>query len=208
MELLITLASPDFADYYHPSALSPTDLMRRHKKPQKDHNPDWRSSRALKAHLRRYCLTRRYCLSHHQGYAASVSSRQHVSLGIDVQIMQPKSFAQLLPIFTTSDEQLWWSLQPQANLAYYQLWTLKEALIKATNLNFPGDLRNVGIFRQPDGTWAVRSPNPENEFHARWWSPRVDMVLCCVWPAPNDVVFRYDFCGTATWQQPMPQYRL
>lgn len=71
-----------------------------------------------------------------------------IRIGVDLERIKPRAFAEHLPLFATQNEVAWWARQPDPAIAFYQLWTLKEALIKAEHPQHTPSLRNVGLFAE------------------------------------------------------------
>ena len=80
-------------------------------------------------------------------HASAVTTGGHAQarIGVDLERIRPRDLAALLPQFAHPDEIAWWHAQSDPAIAFYRLWTLKEALLKAGGLDFPADLRRVGL---------------------------------------------------------------
>ena len=65
-------------------------------------------------------------------------------VSVDLECLLPRDFAALLPWFADDAEQRWFAAQADARLAFYRLWTFKEALLKALGADF-ADLRSLSL---------------------------------------------------------------
>lgn len=125
---------------YRPEALDAADRARLQRQPQLQNRADWRSSRALKQ-----CLPQPrppFSLAHRKGHAVLLTGAPCV--GVDLECLLPRDFAALLPWFADDAQQRWFAAQADARLAFYRLWTFKEALLKALGADF-ADLRSLSL---------------------------------------------------------------
>lgn len=92
-----------------------------------------------------------YC-KYEQAFAVSIShSQQRVAvaitlaakpmgkpfgLGLDIEYLKDRQYPELGEWFLTLPEQGWLREQAEQKLGFYQLWTAKEALFKASNMSF------------------------------------------------------------------------
>ena len=101
-------------------------------------------------------------------------------VGIDVEYINPDFvYEDLLTVVSTFEEQKFIKDSEGSREAFYQLWTRKEALIKATSLGMPDDLRVI------PGLLGVNSIDPAYTKGRHWqvysFNPSVDYVaaLAC-----------------------------
>ncbi len=126
----ISLSTPDIANDYQADLLDSCDKKRTIQNPKLHNKLDWQASRALKQTLPKQ--QNKYSLSHKKGHIALLSTHlQAACIGIDIEYCQNRNFLALSQLCCTPKEQEWLAKQPNTNTAFYQLWTLKEALIKA-----------------------------------------------------------------------------
>lgn len=121
-------------------------------------------------------------------HASAVTTGGHAQarIGVDLERIRPRDLAALLPQFAHPDEIAWWHAQSDPAIAFYRLWTLKEALLKAGGLDFPADLRRVGLMCDAQaGTTqglSLRSPAGHG-WHGLSAVLDGQWLLACVWPA-------------------------
>ena len=204
MPLTLLLAGPDCVHRYRHALLDAADHLRCQQQPALAQRIDWQSSRFLKQQRRRLAPNTLTTLSHSHGYAALLYGQQD-ALGVDLEQMRPRNFVALLPWCARDEEIQWWQQQPSPTLAFYRLWTLKEALIKAANLDFPADLRRTGLFRLPEGGWRIGIDHPYCHPYWHGFSHAVSthMMLSCVWPQANapQTLFWQGY-GQTAWDLP------
>ena len=132
MRLLI--GSSDIARFFNIKELNPEDRARylAHKNLQE--SLDFKTSRAL---LGLYGKEERYCISHKNGNAAVAFYAKGV--GVDMEeIKLRKNLTDLLGFFANEEEEaFFYTLDVQNQLLFfYELFTLKEALIKLKGSDF------------------------------------------------------------------------
>lgn len=155
LSICIALADATCQSMQHAALLDTADRLRCEQNPALAARADWRASRFLKQRYPAADPASAHAadsrsLSHSHGHAALAMRRPCGPVGVDLEKIRPRDFVALLPQFATDDEVQWWLAQPQPAEAFYRLWTIKEALLKAGGLDFPGDLRRVGLRRNPD----------------------------------------------------------
>lgn len=203
--ILIALADAGCQPMQQHALLDPEDRQRCALRPALAERADWRASRFLKQqHLRRPAPERNWSLSHSKGHAALAVRTQDGPVGIDLERIRARNFVALLPQFAREAEIRWWQTQAQPAEGFYRLWTLKEALLKASGLDFPGDLRRVGLVfsrcrgedtnRGEDpgnGHWQLHVPSsPDNRGSLRWQGISAvlndEWLLACVWQTAGE----------------------
>lgn len=110
-------------------SLDASDKQRLAQSPHLAQRDDWLSSRFLKSqlpHLPDHTLS----LSHKQGHAVLICTASSL-IGIDLEILKHRDYEGLAQFAFSRHEQQWLARQPQKKAAFYLVWTLKEALIKA-----------------------------------------------------------------------------
>lgn len=106
-------------------------------------------------------------LSHSGGHAVCAMAPHGWKLGIDLEAVKPRDIDALAQWVCSADERdMLTQAQGDTRLhRFYQLWTLKEAFIKAAGLSFPADMASVGLaptaagvsLRSPAGLWNACS---------------------------------------------------
>jgi 4'-phosphopantetheinyl transferase len=180
-------ADPGAAQDYDEALLMPQDRPRAalHRSPRAD--LEWRTSRAALA----YALTVRNAptalsLSHRHGHALVAAAPSVWKLGVDLERVQSRNVDILTPWCCTDEEvSLLSSFTGEARLqAFYLLWTLKEAFVKAAGLDFPADMKTVGLISGGQG-WTLCAPDGGN-WCARSALLGPDWVASVVWCADAD----------------------
>lgn len=139
MQLKCLLAGADWASKYDERHLSAQDKARIKKNPFLNQRLDWKLSRALK----QYAPLPVISLSHSHGMSALLCGEHIFQAGIDIEMMNLRDYPKLAQwIFSDEEKKHFPNLNTEQ---FYQLWTLKEALIKAANLSFPADMPHVGF---------------------------------------------------------------
>lgn len=185
-KIIIYIAAPDFASQYDVTKLSTIDQNRRQ-------HQNWRVSRALKAHAPSEYGVLSHCRQH-AAWAIPVSGS--LKIGVDLEYIQPRHFATWQTILSP-DEQSWLAQQQSLN-AYFALWTLKEALIKANHGQW-ADLAQTGIVRVADN-WQLHWQGQIG------WSGRVwllqSFALAVVWQGQTAEIELHNVGSWAnhTWQ--------
>lgn len=140
----ILLAAADWAEHYRAADLDLPDRIRVQRQPALAQRRDWQVSRALK-HV---AAGEVRSLAHSKGAAALLSGiGRSEAAGIDIEHCRPRDFQGLAEWVMSAEEQQWWAACADPTTAFYALWTLKEALIKAADLDFPADMPRVGLYR-------------------------------------------------------------
>ena len=170
----LAFAPPSLAARYREHDLDAADRARLRTTPHLSERPQWRTSRALLAHLRNAYPGYIPCLSHKHDHALVALGRHKP--GADLESLRTRNYFALAAHSFTAQEQDWLRAHPEPQSAFYQLWTLKEALIKAENLRFPAGLRQTGLH---GGELFSVSRRPY-----RWLTLCLDehWIISAVWP--------------------------
>ena len=139
----LAFAAPALAQRYRRKRLRRRDYARLQHKPQLENRLQWRTSRALLAELRDSHPRHLPCLSHKNDHALIALGKSKP--GADLEYRRPRDYLALARHSFHPQENAWLAAHPDPQTAFYQLWTLKEALIKAENLRFPTHLSHVGL---------------------------------------------------------------
>lgn len=138
--------TPDQQQHYRADLLDNKDRARLAKAPQLAERLNWRTSRAGKQHIRMQHPTLQYCLSHKNDHSLIALAPEKP--GVDLETLKPRDYCALIAQTGSPEEQRLLQQSPDPQRTFYQLWTLKEALIKAENLRFPTDMPRVGLTAQ------------------------------------------------------------
>lgn len=115
------------------------------------------------------------CLSHKNG-AALLAAAPGTKPGVDLEVLRKRDVHGLMAHVGSKEEcdRLARSQTPLTD--FYRGWTMKEALIKAEDLIFPTDMKRVGLTRDTEGEWHLRSTMARDYL---WLSARLgDEWLC------------------------------
>lgn len=174
-KVIIYCAAPDWAAAYREALLPPDDWHRRRHK-------DWAVSRALKA-----CAPcDRGVLSHCRQHAVwAVPLSGCLKLGVDLEYMQPRRFEAWHELLVTPDELAWLQRCGGRPAAYYALWTLKEALVKAGGGEW-ADMGRVGLVRTAAHHWLLHGFGQQDWSGGVWRLGR--FMAAAVWQGSEAAV--------------------
>ncbi|WP_094854340.1 4'-phosphopantetheinyl transferase family protein [Bordetella genomosp. 10] len=178
---------PAAAADYDPAVLSDADAARAGLPRTPRAALQWRVSRAALRQAgagTRGDAPRAWSLSHSDGHALVARAPAGWRVGVDLERRRPRDVAALAQWCCDAGEQAHLAALPEARrLAFfYRLWTLKEAFIKAAGLDFPADMRSVGLQAlqaQAAGRWTLRAP--AGAWRARCWEIGEDWVASVAW---------------------------
>lgn len=138
-------AGPDLQSEYDAQALSVQDREREAARLSGRNAHEWRVSRALRRRLPATCLSS--SLSHSHGHALWGASLMHSQMGVDLERVHAVDELALAEMVAHEDEmRLLSAVQGETRTRlFYRLWTIKEALIKAVEGDFPADMLQVGL---------------------------------------------------------------
>jgi 4'-phosphopantetheinyl transferase len=144
-------------------------------------------------------------LSHSGGHALVGIAPAGWRIGVDLEAIRARDTGRLAQWCCTDAEQqalAHCADEARRSKAFYLLWTLKESFIKAANLDFPADMRSVGLM--PD---APPSPALDLPADAGWekdghpwagWRLRAPQVGWHAWAAVVDDAW----IATVVWRRP------
>jgi len=181
LSLLIGWATPEAAICYEYALLRPADKQRAQCARGIKAELDWRVSRALIASLP--TEHRVLSLSHSRGHALCVSADREIVLGVDIEHMASRDVLRLGRWICSDDE--FRALEGLAAVPdrqaeyFYLLWTVKEAFIKALDLDFPAGMHLAGFAGAPDK--GLRLRHPKGSWWACAWKLLPDKMAAIVW---------------------------
>ena len=191
------LAAPDCAEHYHAELLDTVDRTHLVRHPARAAQTGWQVSRFLKqqAAVDGFSGSPNYSgsFSHSGGHAVLAVPSADFPVGVDLERLRPRRFDAWPYWVLHADEASW--LQQHAELAdYYALWTLKEALLKATGQGL-AEMPQTGLRPNGDG-WRLYAAG-------RFWQGAVFLLdgawLCgVVWP--QEVAAEWIWHGFGKWQ--------
>jgi 4'-phosphopantetheinyl transferase len=144
-------------------------------------------------------------LSHSGGHALVGIAPAGWRIGVDLEAIRARDTGRLAQWCCTDAEQqalAHCADEARRSKAFYLLWTLKESFIKAANLDFPADMRSVGLM--PD---APPGPALDLPADAGWkkdghpwagWRLRAPQAGWHAWAAVVDDAW----IATVVWQRP------
>ena len=168
------------AETYCDDALSRHDRQRIAQSPRLSERIDWKVSRALKQKAKHPIVS----LSHSYGIAAVLCTPNNLSAGVDVEKIRPRDFQALAEWVCTEREQEYLASVDWDGEEFYRLWCIKEALLKAANLNFPEDMRKVGYRFEIDGKKEIQVCGC-SDWHGVTALLSNGCAVACVWQGSN-----------------------
>lgn len=198
----LALATPAFACHYDATRLNAEDRARLARSPGLAQRPQWQTSRALLQHIRRNSPDMPLCLSHKHDHSLIATNPHGGKPGVDLEHLRPRDFLRLAEVSCSAQEIMLIRQSERPAHTFYWLWTIKEALIKAEDLRFPTDLRQVGLIRN-GGAFAIRSLR---KMPYRWISVAIaqQWILSALWP---DAGAGHCQLNLYAWQSAFPEVR-
>jgi phosphopantetheinyl transferase len=146
-------ANPAAQDLFDASALSAADRARRSLRRERE----FKVSRALKAFT--HAEDHTHSLSHSAGHAALLIAPAGMRVGVDLEALRPRDVLRIARFGFHEQEvaDLQAAAEGEREELFYVLWTLKEALGKALQLNLLDALRECVFTREPNG-WRGSAP--------------------------------------------------
>jgi 4'-phosphopantetheinyl transferase len=182
-------ADPAAGRAYCESLLTGSDVARAAQRRGVRAQVEWQASRALMQAAPAAIDARSRSVSHRAGHALLAVGGKGTTVGVDLEAMQPRQIEALAPWCCSADEMRWLdNVDGVARLTrFYLLWTLKEAFIKAAQLDFPADMRRVGLSPLDGDTCALRPPGSgvweAYSYHLDGTGP--GWIAGVVWQAPG-----------------------
>ncbi|WP_172199418.1 4'-phosphopantetheinyl transferase superfamily protein [Campylobacter sp. RM16188] len=116
---------------FNKKMLSKADKRRVKRYPYLLQSKSFINSRALKFTFKKRS---KFCISHKDGCVAVLFGKG--GFGIDIEELKDRNFDHISEFCFTEFEQQEWSKSLKSKEKFYQIYTTKEALIKAQNLGF------------------------------------------------------------------------
>lgn len=174
----IMAAGNDVAERYEPKILDDTDRRYLQRYGIRETQAGWKVSRYLKS----LADSEKQCNISHCADGAAVAAWESGRAGVDLETVRQRDFQAWHDLVLHPQEHEWLKQRDGGLADYYALWTLKEALIKASKGSL-ADIRDVGL-RPVRGKWL-----PENGSGTVWRAAAYIIdgkyMLCCVWDAEN-----------------------
>ena len=182
------LADASAAAAYRESCLDDADRARLLRAPKLAGRTDWRVSRFLKQQGGKICS-----LSHSKGRAAVLVCGGGTVCGVDIETVRPRNFQALAEWVCSPEERVFLARSGWQAEAFYRLWCIKEALLKACGLGFPQDMAKVGYLTDGSAVCGLRADGGTgwHAVSAIWCG---DAVVACVWRGAAELAWQY--CGT------------
>lgn len=173
------LAPPGAAHHFDPAELTEVERDRLGRLRRERRRQEFAVSRALRLHVARSAPSpAAESLSHSGGYAALARARPELRVGVDLEQHRPRDVLSIArTAFSESEAR---SLESVGNAArerlFYAMWTVKEALAKALQLDLLTALRRCEV--AVDGpAWHVLIPVAEAAGCVTVFQPRADLTL-------------------------------
>jgi 4'-phosphopantetheinyl transferase len=126
-------------------------------------------------------------LSHRSGMAVCAAARGALSLGCDLERIEPHSDIFLADYFTDEEQALVRAAPPAARWSMVALlWSAKESLLKALELGLRADTRSVNVSLaltpviDPAGWHSLRAYHPDCGCVRGWWYEHAGFVRTLV----------------------------
>ena len=168
-------ADPSAQELFDASALSASDRGRLSFRRERE----FKVSRALKAFT--HAETRTYSLSHSAGHAALLLAPEGMRVGVDLEAVRPRDVLRIARFAFQEREvaALEATAESQRDELFYMLWTLKEALGKALQLNLLDALRQCVFTRDMNG-WNGSAPT-SSAWSAQVFRARDNFILAAAY---------------------------
>lgn len=169
------LADPAAQELFDASTLSVADRARRSLRRERE----FKVSRALKAFT--HAETRAYSLSHSAGHAALLVAPTGIRVGVDLEAVRPRDMLRIARFAFHEQEiaALEAAAQGERDELFYTLWTLKEALGKALQLNLLDALKHCVLTRDVNG-WSGSAPT-SSAWSAQVFRARANFILAAAY---------------------------
>lgn len=202
-DFCILFCSSDCHHYYDEQKLDSEDQKKIKVAPKYASQKDWRSSRYLKQSVPFEYQS--LSLTHKKAHAALISATSiHAPIGIDIEFCQDRDFLALAQICYTEIEQAWLQQQPCLNTAFYQLWTLKEALIKAHH----GQLADMAQWPLiHDLKTGIQIPDTNTPLQAYSGKISTHWLVSFVYPRAFPVLSQNHYKGLGLWAAEKPLWQ-
>lgn len=168
-------SEPAARELFDAATLSEADRERlgAHRSPRREQ--EFKVSRSLKAFTN--AEARVYSLSHSAGHAALLLAPSGSHVGVDLEAMRPRDVLRIARFAFHEQEvhALEAAAERERDELFYVLWTLKEAVGKALQLNLLDALRQC-VFRPGMNAWTARAPT-QSPWSAQAFRVRPGLVL-------------------------------
>jgi 4'-phosphopantetheinyl transferase superfamily len=145
--LQLWLAPPHAVQHFDPAELTDTERGRlaRFRRPLR--RQEFAVSRALRLHVARGAPPAAESLSHSGGFAAFVRARPELRVGVDLEVHRTRDTLSIArTAFGESETQaLEAAAGSERDRLFYGMWTVKEALAKALQLDLPTAMRRCEV---------------------------------------------------------------
>ena len=172
------LAAPEAAQHFDPAELTGPERERMARLRRSTRRQEFAVSRALRSHARRAGRQpANESLSHSGGYAAFAQAGPHLHIGVDLEQHRPRDALSIArTTFSESEARALETAAPaERERLFYAMWTVKEALAKALQLNLLDALHSCELI--VDGpAWQARIPTTAAGCIAVY-QPRTDLTL-------------------------------
>jgi phosphopantetheinyl transferase len=160
---------------FDPALLTEADRARLLAHRHSRRLQEFKVSRALKVAAN--ADAQAFSLSHSGGHAALLTAPIGMRVGVDLEVARERDVLKIARFSFSPDEVAWLQAQPLAEhpRIFYTLWTMKEALTKALDLNLMDALRHC-VFRQAATGWIGEVPT-DSDWSAHVFEPRTGFFL-------------------------------
>lgn len=198
------LAPVQIAEGFDPTQLTSADHTRWAGFRSTRRQQEFLAGRALLAVMPQADHPR--CLSHGHGWVAAARAPLPWRVGVDLEPVQARDWSSIATRHYTTGEQALLAALPDESerLAWFHtLWTVKEAAIKALNLDFHSSLQRIGLHHDEQGRWRLQAPT-DLAWRLRVYAPEPDWRLSLVLFGPADGLPALPEAERRTWPEVGP----
>ena len=166
--------------HYTAQMLDVADQRRIAVSPVLASRTSWRTARLGKFWCQRRFPQQPLCLSHKNG-ASLLAVGDKEKPGVDLEWVLHRDVDGLMTHIGSPSEREVLAQSPSPLLDFYRLWTLKESLIKAEDLDFPSDMKRIGMEQLESGELQLHSTRQRDYL---WLNARLgeDWLFTALWP--------------------------
>lgn len=141
--IYLFFTNPDYSKKYMSSTLDNIDKKRIINNPKKEDDINWRNSRALKYYINQNYIYENLSISHKNNYA--LIGINQGKIGVDLEQIITRNWRKIINKIANDHEKEIINNHPNPLLFFYQIWTIKEAIIKLEQLSFYPNITKIGF---------------------------------------------------------------
>lgn len=175
----VKFAHNSLGRFFSYKMLSKKDKKTLKKHPKKLMFEGYKSSRVLKDSFKK----RGFFSISHKGEFSMVGFSKKGGFGVDLESFKTRDFDAVIEFCFNEDEKRLYAKSEDKMLFFYKIYTAKEAIIKAKNLNF-WDLARVGYNRDKN-SFCDENNKKIYIFHQFF---KKDMIFCVSFKEKRDII--------------------